>query len=634
MFEFSQELYLNLVLQRKAFGLCLVQAMSDLAAQARKEYIEAYRRALAESRAAAKVTLNHGATTRSRAKRSIHHTGFTTTKPLLKIVRQSRSSRSTSRPTSRKATQQEARQHPATSRATSRRQAARRLPSPVVVPSIGLQLLSHATPNVEARHAYSNSLFGPVFGDIKQKITEFPIYKQRVDSWRRKDRLLHIESRDTMVMPPNMIKRFISKEVKRNICKATVLQSYVRKAFVKAFENQTDDWIAVMSTSMDKSNQADWKLEAFLFAGLSSTYHEALVPVWELSLICTGELSGIGLTLVQSFVYAAKVYTIKHATPPIVFLDLAEGYSNTVGLATYSHVGYSTLSHLLKEEPIRSIIAQKIRDEGNRSEIVTYASVFMALDLERVSEADLKDNIGRKTAPFFELPTIDTLLGLAAKMRHVFTEDVCDAACKAKVETAIERAFQLAKDFYNLHDAEFESKHTDLVNFLQGVVHDYAAILTATKAPSLASSSGGGSKPSLASSSGGGSKPSLASSSGGGSEPSLASSSGGGSKPSLASSSGGKAFVDLSSDSSLRDDDSLSDDDYLSDEAFATKLASPTESPSDFALLSDDDDAYPPRTVGTSRGYTLTQNPLGDLVWSRPAEPVHLLTQLSPDELA
>ena len=153
---------------------------------------------------------------------------------------------------------------------------------------------------------FSNSLFGPVFGDIEQQIKNSPIYKQRVDTWPHNDRLLRIESRDTMVMPDKVLGSLIKKEAKRNICNENVKQGYVNKAFKKAFKTRTDDWIAVMSTSMDATKQGLWSVEAFLFAGLTSTYHQALAPVWELSLICTGKLSGIGLTLVQGFVYAAK----------------------------------------------------------------------------------------------------------------------------------------------------------------------------------------------------------------------------------------------------------------------------------------------------------------------------------------
>ena len=100
-----------------------------------------------------------------------------------------------------------------------------------------------------------------------------------------------------------------------------------------------------------------------------------------------------------------------------MFLDLANGYANTTGLSTYSHVGYSSLSHLLKEDPMLSIINQKISDEKYRSEIVTDASVFMAMDLKNISASDLKNNIGYKTLPAFG-PSIDTSLGLAGKIKH------------------------------------------------------------------------------------------------------------------------------------------------------------------------------------------------------------------------
>ncbi len=407
-----------------------------------------------------------------------------------------------------------------------------------------------------------------------QQIEALPMYKQHVNKWSESKRLLRIESRKTLHMPERLLTAFINKEARRNICKDAVKTSYVRKAFIKAFKDCTDDWIAVMSTSLNERNQKDWRLEGFLLAGLTSTYHETLDPVWELSLICTGKLSGIGLTLVQGFVYAAKVYTETYKTPPLVFLDLANGYANTAGLATYSHVGYSTLSPLLKEEPMHSIIKQRIADEDNRSEIVTDASVFMVMDLANISASILKNNIGHKSSPFFG-DSVDTLLGLAAKIKKAILttkQDLleekielpvteCDETCLKKVDTAIQDAFDLAKKFYNIRDSEsnanFQVDHNAFVLDLQKTVHnctDNLTIYTNLRASSRPSSS-----PSVitAPSSGGGSNTdsstnstksvSQASSSGGGSNTKSLSptSSSDGTKSSSSASSSGGAFSRL-----------------------------------------------------------------------------------------
>ena len=536
------------------------------------------------------------------------------------------------------------------------------------MPSIGAQVrMQEARQEAVQNRTYSNSLFGPVLDDIVQKIKDLPMYKEHVQAYQSKNRLLRIESRDTMVMPDKLLGSFIKKEAKRNICSETVQQWYVDKAFQKAFKTRTDDWIAVMSTSMDATKQGLWSVEAFLFAGLTSTYHQALAPVWELSLICTGKLSGIGLTLVQGFVYAAKVYTTKYNTQPLVFLDLANGYANTTGLSTYSHVGYSSLSHLLKKEPMHSIINQKISDEKDRSEIVTDASVFMAMDLKNISASDLKSNIGLKTLTAFG-PSIDTSLGLAGKIKHAILKarlklkkreielpvTDCDTACLSKVDVAIQKAFELAKEFYNINDVEseatFKTNHKDFLLALQNVVHNCTDNLTtytnllsssssttpnAVSSSMLASSSGGQASSSLTSSlasfSGVSTHPSLS--------PSLASSSGGGTHPSSFDSRVvPPTALTPNDDDDSSDDDSLGDDslggdasstesptgfalltdDESLDDYYASppKFESPTESPTNFTLLPDDDSLY---DVASSRDDAFAQSPSGDLVWTRSA---------------
>ena len=473
------------------------------------------------------------------------------------------------------------------------------------MPSIGAQVRMQATPtNGEPRqeavkkrtyNTYSNKLFvGHVLTDIVQQIEELPMYQDHVSTWRTKNRLLRIESRDSMQMPEDLLTEFIEREAQKNICYKTVQAEYVKKAFEKAFKDRTDDWIAVISTPLDVANQKAWQLEAFLFAALTSTYHKDLEPVWELSLICTGQLSGIGLTLVQGFVYAAKEYTLRHNTRQLVFLDLANGYANTAGLATYSHVGYSSLSTLLKQDVMSSIIKQRIRDEEGRTEIVTDASVFMAMNLHDFPASDLKSNIGRKGSPAFG-SSIDTLLGLAAKINHAaqkakqklrnkkikYVVHDCDKKCVKQVESFIQEAFTLAAAFYNIHDtqsgATFKRDHDALVDELQKVVvtcttglTEYTNLLTspspsksptpslafslggsptASKSSTLTSSSGGAKSPTLTSSSGGAESPTSTSSSGGAKSSTLASSSGSTKSSSSASSSGGTKSSTLASSS-------------------------------------------------------------------------------------
>jgi len=120
------------------------------------------------------------------------------------------------------------------------------------------------------------------------------------------------------------------------ICRGLILKSYINRAAKNAKENPDRFEIALLYETTDMSNPI-----AFLVVEKGECIK--LPDAWSINLICALETSPNGLRGSGQFLNGLYLYTI--ATNPEVsdkhgVLELANGYINAAGLASYSKLGF------------------------------------------------------------------------------------------------------------------------------------------------------------------------------------------------------------------------------------------------------------------------------------------------------
>ena len=283
-----------------------------------------------------------------------------------------------------------------------------------------------------------SELFGPVIA----RISESPSFGALVESYHQEGKGLKVVSRDSMVLTGQALRDFAKRNTTSILCASNLSDDYVEGSIVQAFENNADDWLAVVSTPNDNpEDQLGWELQAFAVAKLGATKNTKLPAVWELSLLCDAKLP-VGSLLVQSFVYAVKVYSATNNTQQVAALDLPNAYDNMASLGMFARIGFSSLSPLLTT--VLAPIVQHNARHKRFGVVVDDTSLPMAIDLAGLSTQTLLSNIGVQTKPCLSTKSsVDTLLFTAFKLGNILGDDMHQKCVNAR-----KRAYDLARRFY------------------------------------------------------------------------------------------------------------------------------------------------------------------------------------------
>ena len=288
-----------------------------------------------------------------------------------------------------------------------------------------------------------SELFGPVILQIQARISESPSFGALVESYRQEHKGLKVVSRDGMVLTDQALSDFAKRNATSTLCANNLADDYVERSTTQAFESNTDDWLAVVSTSeSNPDDQLGWDLQAFAVAKLGATSNTELPVVWELSLLCDAKLLDAGTLLVQSFVYAVKVYSTTNNTLQVAALDLPNAYDNMTGLGMFARLGFSSLSCLLTT--VLAPIVQHNARHKRFGVVVDDTSLPMAVDLADLSTQTLLANVGVHTRQGLSTKSsVDTLLFTAFKLGNILGGEM-----HRKCINARKRAYDLARRFY------------------------------------------------------------------------------------------------------------------------------------------------------------------------------------------
>jgi hypothetical protein len=233
-----------------------------------------------------------------------------------------------------------------------------------------------------------------VVQDILGKLEDSKQFTMLRETWSKKyERTLHIVSRDWLAwtIGDNAV-AFTDTEVERNICRINPL--YVKRSFLSMFglldlPDEGHDMLCVLSTlTANPYDQSEWKLEAFVIGAL----HRSEDPAWWLSLVCNGNMRGIALSLVQSFVYAVKCCAEAKKVHAKIFLDLSSSYKNVSAMIMYARTGFSSFSPLVLDVHPGATAPQSV--VTTQDLITCKAKHYMAIDLTLFDKSVLLSNIG------------------------------------------------------------------------------------------------------------------------------------------------------------------------------------------------------------------------------------------------
>jgi hypothetical protein len=243
---------------------------------------------------------------------------------------------------------------------------------------------------------------------------------------------LDVLSRDMLELSARDLDTIVRRIINQGVCDE-LNRNYIRNHVKSALYDQKDDMFAIVSDDQ----HGDVEVQAFLVAELKRT-PEPNEAVWALSLICSANLSGMGLLLVQSFLYAVKCYCAEYGTHQVVVLDLARGFDNESALGTYSRVGFTSFGN----DKVAAIVAQQNKYRH-----------AMSLDLKDQELHQLRSNIGTLPGP---QPSPDYLLSRLTKAASIFKDKVLDLkyalanSLKNPVDDRLERALPTVKQMEDL----------------------------------------------------------------------------------------------------------------------------------------------------------------------------------------
>lgn len=283
----------------------------------------------------------------------------------------------------------------------------------------------------------SELFVGPVMDHVRTRVEGSESFRELVESYRSEGKTLKIVCRDELDLTkdPQQLQDFAS-----NLCSNMLVEDYIAGVLDRAFARKQDDWLGVVSTTED--NPQEKQLQGFVVGKLGAATDNKLPAVWEVSLLCDAKLRSVGFVLVQSFVYAAKIFAVKHKTIQAVALDLENAYDNMQGLGMFAKIGFSSLSPLLKTV-LKPIIDLNTLNKHRRA-VVDDTSLPMGIDLADLSPQTLLDNIGVHTSqPLSFTTNIDMLLFTAFKLANILGKYQHQACINAR-----KRAYYLASQFY------------------------------------------------------------------------------------------------------------------------------------------------------------------------------------------
>ena len=305
-----------------------------------------------------------------------------------------------------------------------------------------------------------SELFRPVMDQVRSRVEGSESFRELVDSYRSEGKSLKIVCRDELDLTGDFA-------MASKLCSNMLVEDYIAGILDRAFARKQDDWLAVVSTTEDNTQEP--QLQGFVVGKLGAATDINLPAVWEVSLLCDAKLRNVGFVLVQSFVYAAKMFAVKHKTTQAVALDLENAYDNMQGLGMFAKIGFSSLSPLLKTV-LAPIIDLNTRNKHRRV-VVDDTSLPMGIDLADLSPQTLLGNIGVHTSQPLSFNTnIDMLLFTAFKLANILGEEQHQACINAR-----KRAYHLATQFYL---GDVSHTHSVLHKYLAKLVQQLASQVT------------------------------------------------------------------------------------------------------------------------------------------------------------
>jgi len=201
--------------------------------------------------------------------------------------------------------------------------------------------------------------------------------------------------------------------------------------------------VCVLSTlSDDPNNQSEWKLEAFIIGEL----HWSDDPAWWLSLVCNGDMRGVALSLVQSFVYAVKCYAEVKKVRAKTFLALSFSYENVSAMSMYARTGFSSFCPLILDAHLNATLGQLTTEYL----VLGFISHYMALDLNLFAKSVLLSNIGVLT------PTTSSIDSIYCDLAKIV--DTQDAPAHTTLSEAQDKFSALMKLFLSRGDPSIFAK--------------------------------------------------------------------------------------------------------------------------------------------------------------------------------
>jgi len=268
------------------------------------------------------------------------------------------------------------------------------------------------------------------------------------DTWSTKyKRTISVVSRDWLVLHLANKRDFINAEVKRDICEV-INDLYLKRSLLSMFgivvsPGKAHDMMCVLSKlSADPNNQSQWKLEAFIIGEL----HWSDDPAWWLSLVCNGNMRGIALSLVQSFVYAVKCYAEVNKVHAKTFLDLSFSYENGSAMSMYARTGFSSFCPLILDANLNATLGQVT----TKYLVHGFIKHYMALDLTLFDKSVLLSNIGVLT------PTTSSIDSIYCDLAKIV--DTQDAPAHTTLEEAQDKFSALMTLFFSRGDPSVFAK--------------------------------------------------------------------------------------------------------------------------------------------------------------------------------
>ena len=272
-----------------------------------------------------------------------------------------------------------------------------------------------AESHVPPPELFTNGVVEAILGKLEDS-KQFTMLRE---TWSKKyERTLSVVSRDWLASTIGNTVAFTDTEVERNICRINPL--YVKRSFWSMFgivdlRDEGHDMLCVLSKlSDDPYDQSEWKLEAFVIGAL----HRSGDPAWWLSLVCNGNLRGIALSLVQSFVYAVKCYAEAKKVHAKIFLELSSSYKNVSAMIMYARTGFSSFSPLVLDVHPSATAPQRV--VTTQDLITCKAKHYMAIDLALFDKSVLLSNIGVLTPTNLSIDSIYCDLAKVVDTQSVF----------------------------------------------------------------------------------------------------------------------------------------------------------------------------------------------------------------------